>query len=152
MWALGSSNWRGFESPGQRMRLSSVFHCLWEWDLRVEAKCWDDSMSVMDVCQRPDGSFWSLNMRTAQVNFIFCHLILISSHFTRLKQLLFHPFTSVSKVANYWNLTNDVYFRKLLQSAQVPSAPRALESGNKVVVFFLWFMLGSFIKVHDLTD
>lgn len=66
----------------------------------------------MDVCQRPDGSFWSLNMRTAQVNFIFFHLILISSHFTRLKLLLFHPFTSVCKVANCWNLTNDVYFRK----------------------------------------
>ncbi len=44
---------------------------------------------VSDGCLPRARWIWSLNMRTAQVNFIFCHLILISSHFNRPSNFYF---------------------------------------------------------------
>lgn len=147
MWALGRSNWRGVQSPGQRILLSSMIPslvCTSVYGSRLNAEMtvcqwWMFAKGLMDLSGvwiwgqlrstlYSSIWFWSALTLHASSYFYFIHLHLSAKWQT----------------AETWQM--------MFILEKVPSAPRALRSLVKLVVFFLWFMLGSFFNVHDLTN
>lgn len=147
MWALGRSNWRGVQSPGQRILLSSMISLLVSRSIygsRLNAEMtvcqwWMFAKGLMDLSGvwiwgqlrstlYSSIWFWSALTLHASSYFYFIHLHLSAKW----------------RTAETWQM--------MFILEKVPSAPRALRSLVKVVVFFLWFMLDSFFNVHDLTN
>lgn len=152
MWALGRSNWRGVQSLGQRDLLSSMISLfvsmiIYGWRLNAEmtvCQWWMFAKGLMDLSgvwiwgQLRSTLysaiwFWSALTLNAPSNFYFIHLHLSPK----------------------WQATETWQMMFILENFALRSSSQrstALRLVDKVVVFLSWFMLGTFLKVHNLNN